>query len=127
MAKKTDNKTSEKNTKATKVKAKGKLPKKEKLQAKTKAKAKAKPAKKEKLQAKGKPAKKTGERLVDSRGRDMTRRPRGEKHALAKISDADIKAARKAYKSGEYTQRELAEHYGVTTGYMCLIINGKKR
>ena len=53
-------------------------------------------------------------------------RPRGEKHPLAKLADKDIKAIRKAYKSG-VAQAELARHYGVSVTYMHKIVHNQAR
>jgi hypothetical protein len=40
--------------------------------------------------------------------------PRGESHGNAKLTDAAVLAMRHAYASGDATQSELAERYGVT-------------
>lgn len=40
----------------------------------------------------------------------------GETHGSAKLTEEDVKEIRRLYYSGQYTQRELAEKYGITLG-----------
>lgn len=54
------------------------------------------------------------------------KRPSGEKHPRAKLSDNDIKAIRKAYKEG-VPQAELARHYEVSVTYMHKIVHKQAR
>ena len=49
----------------------------------------------------------------------------GEKNHMSKFTWKIINKLRKLYKTGKYTQRELAKMFGMTYSNICLIINYK--
>ena len=59
--------------------------------------------------------------------KDGRKRLLGEKHPRAKLANADVKAARAAYKAGGVTQAALADHYSVSVTYMHKLIHGLAR
>lgn len=53
----------------------------------------------------------------DDNMKDAVRRKRtarGEGHGMSKLTADDVREIRKLYKTGDYTQRQLAEKFGVT-------------
>ena len=57
--------------------------------------------------------------------RKRQRPRRGEKHGRSVLKEADIHAIRVLYESGEFTQKQLAERFGVKRGYISLLVNRK--
>lgn len=53
--------------------------------------------------------------------------PVGENHPHAKLTDQQVKEIRDMYKSGNYTQAEIASQYPVQRPQICRIINKKRR
>lgn len=51
----------------------------------------------------------------------------GERHYNSKLSDKDISNIIELYSSGNYTQRNIAEIFGVHQSYISAIVNRKKR
>lgn len=47
----------------------------------------------------------------------------GENHWTTKVSDADVKAIRRKYATGEWTQRELAKEFGITQACVWRYVN----
>lgn len=62
---------------------------------------------------------------MDSRGR--ARRPiwKGVEHPRAKLTDEDVQHVRAAYASGQVSQRELGEHFGVSQVQVSRLVAGK--
>jgi DNA-binding XRE family transcriptional regulator len=52
-------------------------------------------------------------------------RIRGEKHQTAKHTQKDVDKIRKLYKTGKYSQHQLARMYGVTNTNIYAIVNNK--
>jgi hypothetical protein len=55
------------------------------------------------------------------------RRPRGERHGRAKLSDADVAAIRREYATGETSLRRLGRDYGVTYNRIHQIVHRQDR
>lgn len=53
------------------------------------------------------------------------KRPRGEKHSMAKLTDSEASYARIRYAEGGITQRQLAAQFGVSNVLISLIIRRK--
>lgn len=50
---------------------------------------------------------------------------KGESHSKAKLTDHQVLKARERYRSGQFTQKQLADELGVSSAHMCGIIKGK--
>lgn len=59
----------------------------------------------------------------DARGR--TDKPKGEKNTSAKLTDKTVLEIRQKYASGKYTQKQLAQEYGVAKSRISDVINRK--
>lgn len=55
------------------------------------------------------------------------RMPRGEKHASAKLTDAQVQEIRRLAEETSLSQREIAARFGVTPSNISYIVNGKSR
>lgn len=55
----------------------------------------------------------------------QTRSLRGENSPHAKLTQSDVDAIRKLYKSGDYTQKKLGQKYNVDRSLVGLIVNNK--
>lgn len=69
----------------------------------------------------GTPADNTADR--DQKGRHWG--PRGDTHPTAKLTEAHVRAIRRLYRTGKYTQAELGEQFGVTNTTVQLLVNRK--
>ena len=58
------------------------------------------------------------------RKRREERRPRGEKHANAKLTEDQVREIRRSYAAGEKNAKELAQAYGVISASIDNIVNG---
>jgi hypothetical protein len=54
------------------------------------------------------------------------RNNKGEKHKLSKLSEQQVLEIRELYSTGNYTQKELGEKFGVSQNQISYIINKKK-
>jgi predicted DNA binding protein len=48
-------------------------------------------------------------------------------HPSTKLTSRQVAVIRKAYRSGKYTQAQLAQHFGVSRAMVSHIVNGKRR
>lgn len=64
-----------------------------------------------------------------ARGRAWVQQPgaaaRGERHAMAVLTEDDVLEIRRAYEAGEATQYDLAEQYGVHQFAIWSVVNGR--
>lgn len=51
---------------------------------------------------------------------------RGSDRPAAKLTDDQIVEIRETYARGGYTQKDLADEYGITQGLVSQIVNGKR-
>ena len=51
----------------------------------------------------------------------------GKNKYLKRLTDQDILEIRQLYKSGIYNQTEISKIYNVSSSYICLVVNDKKR
>ena len=63
---------------------------------------------------------------------DMVRRGRvasgaGEKNSGSKMTDVEVAEIREMYRTGSYSQYNLAYMFGVTQSYISLVVNNKLR
>ena len=63
---------------------------------------------------------------MDEKGRRGTWDHAGEKHPLAKLTDAQVQEIRERYLSGGVMQKDLAREYGVVDSAISHIIRGKR-
>jgi hypothetical protein len=61
-------------------------------------------------------------RDAKERGRNV----RGTMNSTAKLTDEIVRYCRQQYKAGLQTQTALCERFGVTSGLMCLVIDGRR-
>jgi hypothetical protein len=54
------------------------------------------------------------------------RHTRGDKHGNKKLSEAKVREMRHLYKTGKYTQQQLADKYDIPRTYCNVIINRKQ-
>jgi len=62
----------------------------------------------------------------DDNAKDAVRRnrtARGERHGMAKLTRDNVQEIRKLYRTGRYTQRKLAEMFGVTQCPITRVLN----
>lgn len=59
----------------------------------------------------------------DRKGRHWA--PRGNEHPTAKLTEAQVQAIRRLYRTGKYTQAELGEQFGVTNTAVQLLVSRK--
>lgn len=62
----------------------------------------------------------------DEKGRSSGGALYGKDHPQCKLSDEDVRTIRKLHSEG-VVQKELAHRYGVSRGYMSLLVNGMRR
>lgn len=67
------------------------------------------------------------ENALDKYRHESGQTNRGEKHPSAKLTDEEAREIVRKYETGEYTQSELAEEYGVSQPFVCRLLNGKRR
>jgi hypothetical protein len=65
-----------------------------------------------------------GDNIRDAfaKGRIGRRDQRGERHNMAKLTDAKVRGIRKLYATGCYSTYTLARRFGVGQGHICQII-----
>ena len=69
-----------------------------------------------------------GTRSRNARDRyDHGRSNRGEKHPSAQLSNKEAAEIVTKYENGDYTQRKLANIYGVSQPFVSRLVNGKRR
>lgn len=64
---------------------------------------------------------------MKAKGRARSSGVFGELHGSAKLSTSTVLKIRKQYMSGDFTQEELAEFYGITQPHVSDIVHGKAR
>ncbi len=52
-------------------------------------------------------------------------RPRGEKHGMARTNEQDVKTISELYATGDYTQQDIAEKFGVARRTVSDIVRGR--
>lgn len=61
---------------------------------------------------------------IDAYAKNRRSQPKGEKHANAKLTNAEVKKIRRLYRNG-YSQVKLAKEYGVSQRAISLIVRGE--
>lgn len=62
-----------------------------------------------------------------AKGRGNRERPRGEAAHHAKLSDRQVEEIRRLYAAGRYTQRQLAERFGIVQSHVWRLVHHLNR
>lgn len=65
--------------------------------------------------------------MADMRSKGRSSKNRGERNANARLSDIEVEQIRDLYESGDYTQTELAEKFGVGQTHISRLVNRRMR